>query len=120
MKGELEQGVDLALASGAAGRSWAWRSSRSIREGVETVLFLIPIFRPTAPASTPASAALARARDRGRRRLGDLRRRGPGQPPPLLHRHRQVLIFVAAGLVRIRRREFGEAGLFANTGPPST
>jgi high-affinity iron transporter len=116
MKGELERGVDNALTHGSTFALVALAFLAVIREGVETVLFLIPLmsFQGTGIEILLAGiAGLAVAVGVGWAifALGvrvNLRR--------FFTVTGVVLIFVAAGLVAFAIHEFGEAGLIANTG----
>lgn len=116
LKGELERGVDLAISDGGTLALVMLAFVSVIREGVETVLFLIPI------ASFNGSgidtlfgglAGLAVAIGVGwaifvaGRRI-NLRR--------FFTVTGAILIFVAAGLVAFAVSELGNAGLYANTG----
>ncbi len=116
LKGELEEGVDRALTSNGTRALVGLAFLAVIREGVETVLFLIPIlsFNGTG-IDTVAGGVLGLASAvafgwaifvAGRRI--NLRR--------FFTVTGIVLIFVAAGLVAFAIAEFGEAGLVGNTG----
>jgi len=116
LKGELEHGVDAALTKNSTRALVALAFLAVIREGVETVLFLIPIlsFNGTgidvllggivglAVAAGVGWAIFAAGVRVNLRRFFTLTG--------------TVLIFVSAGLVAFAIAEFGEAGLFANTG----
>jgi high-affinity iron transporter len=116
LKGELEQGVDVAISEGSTFALVALAFLAVIREGVETVLFLIPIlsFNGTG-IDVAAGGFLGLA---GATAVGwaifvagirvNLRR--------FFTATGTVLIFVSAGLVAFAIAEFGEAGLFANAG----
>jgi high-affinity iron transporter len=116
LKGELEHGVDLAISEGTTMALVGLAFVAVIREGVETVLFLIPIlsFNGTG-VDTVFGGLLGLAVAAG---FGwaifvagarvNLRR--------FFTVTGTVLIFVSAGLVAFAIAEFGEAGLFANTG----
>lgn len=116
MKGELERGVDTALAAGSmltlAGLAFVSVS----REGLETVLFLFAIGAssgPAVPTLLAALAGLAVAVAIGYAIFAagirvDLRR--------FFTVTGIVLIFVSAGLVAFAIHEFGEAGWIVNTG----
>jgi high-affinity iron transporter len=116
LKGELEHGVDLAISEGTTAALVGLAFVAVIREGVETVLFLIPIlsFNGTG-VDTVLGGLLGLAVAAG---FGwaifvagarvNLRR--------FFTVTGTVLIFVSAGLVAFAIAEFGEAGLFANTG----
>lgn len=116
LKGELERGVDLALTDGGAMALVALAFVAVIREGVETVLFLIPIlsFNGTGIDTVAggllglaAATAVGWAIFVAGRRV-NLRR--------FFTVTGTVLIFVAAGLVAFAISELGEAGLLSNTG----
>jgi high-affinity iron transporter len=116
LKGELEQGIDMALSRES---TWALVSLAFlavIREGVETVLFLIPIFSFNGTGiDTVLGGVLGLAIAVG---VGwaifamgvrvNLRR--------FFTVTGTVLIFVAAGLVAFAIAEFGDAGLITNVG----
>jgi high-affinity iron transporter len=116
LKGELEHGVDMAISGGTTWALVALAFVAVIREGVETVLFLIPIlsFNGTG-VDTLAGGLLGLAVAAG---FGwaifvagarvNLRR--------FFTVTGTVLIFVSAGLVAFAIAEFGEAGLIANSG----
>jgi high-affinity iron transporter len=116
LKGELERGVDVAISEGSQLALVVLAFVAVIREGVETVLFLIPIlsFNGTG-IDTVLGGVLGLAVAVG---VGwaifiagvrvNLRR--------FFTVTGVVLIFVAAGLVAFAVHEFGEAGLLANTG----
>jgi high-affinity iron transporter len=116
LKGELEHGVDVALSNGGALALAGLAFVAVIREGVETVLFLIPILSFN---GTGLDVALGGA-------LGLLTAVGVGWAIFVagvrvnLRRFftvtGTVLIFVSAGLVAFAIAEFGEAGLVANAG----
>jgi len=116
LKGELEHGVDRALTANSTRALVGLAFIAVIREGVETVLFLIPIlsFHGTG-LDTVAGGILGLASAvvfgwaifiAGVRI--NLRR--------FFTITGTVLIFVSAGLVGFAIHEFGEAGLIANTG----
>ena len=116
LKGELEHGVDLAISKGSTRALIGLAFVATIREGVETVLFLIPIlsFNGTG-LDTVVGGLLGLAISVG---VGwaifvagvrvNLRR--------FFNVTGSVLILVSAGLVAFAVAEFGEAGLFANVG----
>lgn len=116
LKGELEQGVDLALTKGSTRALVALSFLAVIREGVETVLFMIPIlsFNGTGiDVVFGGIAGLVIAVGAGWAIFAmgvriNLRR--------FFTVTGTILIFVAAGLVAFAIHEFGEAGLIANTG----
>jgi high-affinity iron transporter len=116
MKGELEHGVDLALAGGSVMALAGLAFVSVAREGLETVLFLFAIGTSSGPAIQTLLAAFAGlavavgigwAIFRAGVRI-DLRR--------FFTITGVVLIFVSAGLVAHAVHEFGEAGLITNTG----
>jgi high-affinity iron transporter len=116
LKGELEHGVDLAISDGTTWAMVGLAFVAVIREGVETVLFLIPIlsFNGTGPdiaiggvLGLVVAAAFGWAIFVAGVRV-NLRR--------FFTVTGTVLIFVAAGLVAFAIAEFGEAGLFLNSG----
>ena len=116
IKGELEHGVDLALSTGSTRALVALAFLAVIREGVETVLFLIPILSFNGTGidvvvggllGLVISVAVGWAIFAAGIRI-NLRR--------FFTVTGTVLIFVAAGLVAFAIAEFGEAGLFGNTG----
>jgi high-affinity iron transporter len=116
LKGELEHDVDLALSEGSTLALVALSFIAVIREGVETVLFLIPIFSFNGTGwdtvlGGVAGLAVAIGFGYAIFVLGvriNLRR--------FFTITGSILIFVAAGLVAFAIAEFGEAGLFANAG----
>ncbi len=116
LKGELEHGVDLAIGEGTTLALVALAFVAVIREGVETVLFLIPIFSLNGTGlDTVFGGTVGFAVAVG---VGwaifvagvrvNLRR--------FFTVTGTVLIFVSAGLVAFAIGEFGDAGLIANTG----
>jgi high-affinity iron transporter len=115
MKGELEQGVDLALADGSTMALAGLAFVAVLREGLETVLFLFAIGSSSGPAVPTLLAALAGlvvavAIGWGIFVLGvriDLRR--------FFTITGIVLIFVSAGLIAFAIGEFAEAGLIPTT-----
>jgi high-affinity iron transporter len=117
MKGELEQGVDIALAAGTVTALAGLAFVAVAREGLETVLFLFALSAQTGDliVSTLIGAtlglAVAIAVGYGIFAAGvriDLRR--------FFTWTGVILIFVSAGLVAFAIHEFGEAGLIANQG----
>jgi high-affinity iron transporter len=116
LKGELEHGVDVALTQGSTYALVALAFLAVIREGVETVLFLIPVlsFQGTG-IDTLLGGVIGLAVALG---FGwaiffagvrvNLRR--------FFTVTGAILIFVSAGLVAFAIHEFGEAGLIANSG----
>jgi high-affinity iron transporter len=116
LKGELEHGVDLAISEGTTLALVGLSFVAVIREGVETVLFLIPILSFNGTGLDIVVGGL----------LGLVVAAGFGWAIFVagvrvnLRRFftvtGTVLIFVSAGLVTFAIAEFGEAGLFANTG----
>jgi high-affinity iron transporter len=116
IKGSLERGVDLALATGSTGALVGLAFVAVAREGLETVLFLFAIGTSSGPAVSTLVAALAGlavataigwAIFAAGVRI-DLRR--------FFSVTGIVLIFVSAGLLSFAVHEFGEAGLISNTG----
>ena len=116
LKGELEHGVDSALTQGSTLALVALAFLAVIREGVETVLFLIPIlsFQGTGidvllggVIGLAVAVAVGLAIFVAGVRV-NLRR--------FFTATGVVLIFVSAGLVAFAIHEFGEAGLIANAG----
>jgi high-affinity iron transporter len=116
IKGELEHGVDLALAGGSMLALAGLAFVSVAREGLETVLFLFAIGTSSGPALetlVAAVAGLAAAIGIGYAIFAagiriDLRR--------FFTLTGIVLIFVSAGLCAFAVGEFGEAGLIANSG----
>jgi high-affinity iron transporter len=117
MKGELEQGVDLALRQGTVTALAGLAFAAVAREGLETVLFLFALGAQTADLVTStligAALGLATAIAIGYAifRLGvriDLRK--------FFTFTGVILIFVSAGLVSFAIHAFGEAGLIVNQG----
>lgn len=116
LKGELERGVDVALTDGGTLALVALAFVAVIREGVETVLFLIPIFSFNGTGLDTVAGGV----------IGLVAAIGVGYAIFVvgirvnLRRFFTVtgtiLIFVAAGLVAFAIAEFGEAGLFVNSG----
>jgi high-affinity iron transporter len=115
-KGELEHGVDLAISEGTTLALVGLAFVAVIREGVETVLFLIPIlsFNGTGVDTVfggvlglVVAAVFGWAIFVAGVRV-NLRR--------FFTVTGIVLIFVSAGLVAFAVAEFGEAGFFANAG----
>ncbi len=116
IKGELEWGVDTALAAGGALALAGLAFVAVLREGLETVLFLLAILA-SAGAGLPTllgalvGLVVAVAIGWGIFAAGvriDLRR--------FFTITGVVLVFVSAGLVAFAIHEFGEAGLITNTG----
>jgi high-affinity iron transporter len=116
IKGELEHGVDVALTKGSTRALVGLAFLAVIREGVETVLFMIPIlsFNGTGidvvfggVLGLAISVAVGWAIFAMGVRV-NLRR--------FFTVTGTVLIFVAAGLVAFAIAEFGEAGLIPNVG----
>ena len=116
LKGELEHGVDLAISEGTTLALVGLAFVAVIREGVETVLFLIPIlsFNGTGVDTVlggvlglAVAAVFGWAIFVAGVRV-NLRR--------FFTVTGIVLIFVSAGLVAFAVAEFGEAGFFANAG----
>ena len=116
MKGELEHGVDIALAGGSIIALAGLAFVSVAREGLETVLFLYAIGASSGPvvqtliaafAGLLVAAGIGWAIFRAGIRI-DLRR--------FFTITGIVLIFVSAGLVAFAVHEFGEAGLITNNG----
>lgn len=116
LKSELEHGVDLALTTGGTRALAGLAFLAVIREGVETVLFMIPIlsFQGTGIdvvvgglLGLAVAAAFGWVIFVAGVRV-NLRR--------FFTATGIVLIFVSAGLVAFAVAELGEAGLIANTG----
>jgi high-affinity iron transporter len=116
LKGELEHGVDLAITEGTTLALVGLAFVAVIREGVETVLFLIPILSFNGTGidivlggiiGLAVAAAFGWAIFVAGVRV-NLRR--------FFTVTGTVLIFVSAGLVAFAIAEFGEAGFFANAG----
>ena len=116
MKGDLERGVDLAIANGSV---WALAGLAFVsvaREGLETVLFMSVLFSASGVGPAPAIGGL----------LGLALAVGIGWAIFVagvridLRRFFLItgtlLIFVAAGLCAFAVAELSEAGLFENTG----
>ncbi len=117
MKGELEQGVDVALAQGTTAALVGLAFVAVVREGLETVLFLLALGAQTSDlivstlVGAAAGLAVAVAIGYGIFRAGirvDLRR--------FFTWTGVVLIFVSAGLVAFSIHALGEAGLIVNQG----
>ena len=116
LKGELEHGIDIALTKNSTRALVALAFVAVIREGVETVLFMIPILSFNGTGIDILLAGI----------LGLAVAVGVGWAIFVagvrvnLRRFftvtGTVLIFVSAGLVAFAIAEFGEAGLFSNTG----
>jgi high-affinity iron transporter len=115
IKGDLEQGVDLALADGSTMALAGLAFVAVLREGLETVLFLFAIGSAAGPAIPTLLAAVAGlvvavAIGWAIFALGvriDLRR--------FFTITGVVLIFVSAGLIAFAIAEFTEAGLLPVT-----
>ncbi|HEY7735867.1 MAG TPA: iron uptake transporter permease EfeU [Candidatus Limnocylindrales bacterium] len=116
IKGDLERGVDSALAGGSALALVGLAFVAVLREGLETVLFFLAILA-SAGTGLPtfiggvAGLAIAVATGWAIFTAGvriDLRR--------FFTITGVVLVFVSAGLVAFAIHEFGEAGLLVNTG----
>ena len=116
LKGELEHGVDLAISEGTTLALVGLSFIAVIREGVETVLFMIPILSFNGTGldvvlggilGLAAAAGFGWAIFVAGVRV-NLRR--------FFTLTGTVLIFVSAGLVAFAVAEFGEAGLFTNAG----
>ena len=117
MKGELEQGVDVALAQGTTAALVGLAFVAVVREGLETVLFLLALGAQTsdlvvttligAAAGLATSIAIGYGIFRAGVRI-DLRR--------FFTWTGVILIFVSAGLVAFSVHALGEAGLIVNQG----
>jgi high-affinity iron transporter len=116
IKGELEHDVDLALTTGSTRALVGLAFLAVIREGVETVLFLIPIFSFNGTGIDVVlggvlGLAISVAAGWAIFAMGvriNLRR--------FFTITGTVLIFVAAGLCAFAIAEFGEGGLIPNVG----
>jgi high-affinity iron transporter len=116
IKGELEHDVDLALSTGSTRALVGLAFLAVIREGVETVLFLIPIFSFNGTGIDVVlggvlGLALSVAAGWAIFAMGvriNLRR--------FFTVTGTVLIFVAAGLCAFAIAEFGDAGIITNVG----
>jgi high-affinity iron transporter len=116
IKGELERDVDMALSIGSTRALVALAFLAVIREGVETVLFLIPIFSFNGTgldvvAGGVFGLAISVAAGWAIFAMGvriNLRR--------FFTLTGTVLIFVAAGLCAFAVAEFGDGGLITNVG----
>lgn len=116
MKGELEHGIDIALAGGSLVTLAGLAFVSVAREGLETVLFLFAIGSSSGPVvptllAALAGLAVAAAIGYGLFAAGiriDLRR--------FFNITGIVLIFVSAGLVAFAIHEFGDAGIIINSG----
>jgi high-affinity iron transporter len=116
IKGELEQDVDVALSKGSTRALVGLAFLAVIREGVETVLFLIPIFSFNGTGLDVVAGGL----------LGLAISVGVGwaifAAGVRVNLRRfftitgTVLIFVAAGLVAFAVAELGDGGLITNVG----
>jgi high-affinity iron transporter len=116
LKGDLERGVDSALASGGALALAGLAFVAVAREGLETVLYLFAIGVSSGPAIQTVLAILAGLAVAGG--IGwaifaagiriDLRK--------FFTVTGIVLILVSAGLLAFAVHAFGEAGVIANTG----
>jgi high-affinity iron transporter len=116
LKGELERGIDLAISEGSTVALVGLAFLSVIREGVETVLFLIPVLQFNGTGidtlaggliGLGVAAAFGWAIFVAGVRV-NLRR--------FFTVTGTVLIFVAAGLVAFAIAEFGDAGLIVNVG----
>jgi high-affinity iron transporter len=116
LKGDLERGVENALAAGSTFALAGLAFVAVVREGLETVLYLFAIGVSSGPAiqtMLAIFAGLAAAVGIGWAIFAagvriDLRR--------FFTVTGVVLIFVSAGLLAFAVHEFGEAGLIVNTG----
>ena len=116
MKGELEQGVDVALASGSTTALAGLAFVAVLREGLETVLFLFAIASQAAATSAliGALAGLAVAVAIGYAIFAAGIRINLKQFFTITG---VVLIFVSAGLVAFAIGEFTEAGFIPASSP---
>jgi high-affinity iron transporter len=116
MKGDLERGVETALAAGSTFALAGLAFVAVMREGLETVLYLFAIGSSSGPALQTLAAifaGLAVAIGMGWAIFAagvriDMRR--------FFSVTGIVLIFVSAGLMAFAVHAFGEAGVIANTG----
>jgi high-affinity iron transporter len=116
LKGELEHEVDVALTTGSTAALVGLAFIAVVREGIETVLFLVAVISSAGAnlgTAVGALVGLAIAVSIGAAIfLGGVR----------VNLRRfftvtgTVLIFVAAGLVAFSVHEFGESGLIPNAG----
>jgi high-affinity iron transporter len=116
LKGELEHGVDLAISEGTTFALVGLAFVAVIREGIETVLFMIPILSFNGTGIDTILGGV----------LGLVIAAGFGWAIFIagvrvnLRRFftltGTVLIFVSAGLVAFAIAEFGDAGLITNVG----
>jgi high-affinity iron transporter len=114
IKGDLEQGVQLALTDGSVLALAGLAFISVLREGLETVLFLGAVVSASAPGPTPAIGAVAGLA--GAVGIGVLifyggRRVNLAQFFTITG---AILIPVAAGLCAFAVHEFGEGGLITN------
>jgi high-affinity iron transporter len=117
LKGELEHDIDVALTGGSTAALVGLAFVAVIREGIETVLFLVAVISSAGtgwPVFAGALVGLAIAVGIGVAIfVGGIR----------INLRRfftltgTVLIFVAAGLVAFSIHEFGEAGVLPSSGP---
>ena len=88
MKGELEHGVDIALAGGSIIALAGLAFVAVVREGLETVLFLFAIGSSSGPVVQTARRRVRRPRRSRSASAGRSSGGRPGRPAALLHRHR--------------------------------
>ena len=109
IKGELEHGVDIALAGGSLLALAGLAFVSVAREGLETVLFLFAIGSSSGPVAQTLLAAFAGLRSppgsAGRSSGGH-----PDRPAALLHDHRDRPDLRVGRTVAFAVHEFGEAG----------
>jgi high-affinity iron transporter len=116
IKGELERGVDAALSTDRTLALAGLAFVAVLREGLETVLFLLAILASAGaglPTALGAVAGLAIAVGIGWAIFTAGVRINLGRFFTLTG---IVLVFVSAGLIAFAIHEFGEAGLIANGG----
>ncbi len=111
MKGELEHGVDIALAGGSIIALAGLAFVSVAREGLETVLFLYAIGASSGPVVQTLIAAFAGLLVAAGIGWAIFRGRHPDRPAALLHhhRHRPDLRLGRAGRVRRPRVRRGRA-----------
>jgi len=116
LKGELEQGLHVALSAGSTTAIVGLAFIAVAREGLETVLFLVAVISSAGAGLATATGALAglamAVAIGGAIFLGGIR----ANLRWFFTVTGTMLIFVAAGLVSFSIHEFGESGLIANTG----
>ena len=101
LSGQLREARGAALAAGSTRALVAMAFFAVIREGLETVVFLLAVFQNADdPGDAPALGAVLGLAVRGRDRRADLPRRRQAQPRALLPHHR----------LRARARRRGAGG----------